>query len=141
MDHVMVPVRYQFNAPFDTTEALTANKVIGALTDFDEFKDYLFEGKSVLSTSGPDLTGFIRSNVSTQKYGDQDTFPDLQFYLMRGFPHAEQYFNYKKGVLVNYQCGDAEIWDDMDNAAVIVTLVGLQHPESRGWVRLQSTNP
>ena len=93
---------------------------------------------------------------------------------MRGFPHAEQFFNYKPGVYVDHECGDKEVWDDMDNAglllfvslssvlfaqclsmifhvvmvhdehlavAVIVTLVGLQHPESRGWVRLQSTDP
>ena len=81
MDHVMVPVRYHFKAPFDSSEALTATKVMSAMGDFDEFKDYLFEGQSALSTSGADLTGFIRSNVSSQKYGTDDTFPDLQFYI------------------------------------------------------------
>ena len=109
-------------------QAFTQNKVLNVLTDFDEFGQYLMRGRGILATSGVQLTAFLKSNLSI------DTFPDLQLYFLPGLIANSQQFNYKENVYIDNKCGDKEYYTDPNNMQNIETFVGLQHPESKGYL-------
>ena len=124
-DHVMTPTRYHFKPKYAHTEGVTEQRVLDTISNFTQFQSYLFSGKSVLSTSTSNVNAFLRSKAMNQKYGTQDTFPDLQFYFMPGFHALSEPLNYEQNVYVDYQCGPAHFYDDKGRYAfyIIITII------------------
>eukprot|EP01084_Bolivina_argentea_P305590 527924_1 len=139
-DHSTLFIRYHFNDEYKN-EAITDDRVQMTLNNFTVFKDYLFEGKSILSTAAGNVGGFIRSHVMNAKYGTKHNYPDLQIVILPGFHGFEQYFNLKKEYFIEYECGKPEYFSDKANMMNILAVVILLHPESKGWIKLKSSNP
>ena len=133
-DHVMTVIRYHYDEEY-REQAVTMDKVVNILSDFKLFKDYLFKGKGYLSTSAVQLNGFIHSNYSS------NSFPDLQLYFLPGLDAFPYNFNYPENIYIDNECGDKEYYHDLANMDNIVTAIGLQHPESKGYVKLKSSDP
>ena len=138
-DHVIVVQRWHYTDKFKHN-TVGLDKIMDHLTDFDKFKDFLFHGKSILASPST-LSGFYRTNITNQKYGNITTYPDIQFYFLAGFPGTEMINNFIPNITLQKQCGKTEYWDDRDNMPTIATIVCMQHPESRGYIKLRSKNP
>ena len=139
-DHMMVLQRWQFKKEYEHLST-TLDKVMNELNDFKEFKDYLFQGKSIMSTSGANINGFYRSNVTNSKYGSTTQYPDIQIYFLLGFHLPDMGWNYIPNITLTNECGKSEYWSDRPNMKTIITAVGLMHPESDGYIKLRSTDP
>ncbi|XP_075156010.1 glucose dehydrogenase [FAD, quinone]-like [Haematobia irritans] len=103
---------------------------------FDEIYEYLIHQRGPLSSLGiAELTAFIKTNTS-----DSSSYPDVEIHqlllprgnlqsadiLLTGLTAQEKYKEFLFKEVLNYD--------------VLVVLVSVSHPKSRGWIKLKSAS-